>query len=144
MSDDSLDPNDVPTKPLPVPAGPGAPTEPLAAPLVAESRVDSTPLMPAPSRVPAWLVPLVIALVAALALVLAVAVLPPLLAGRAEPAPSVTPTLPAATPTVTEEAPQGDEEPAEPPVVVEPEPQPTESAPEPTETPVEPEPTATP
>ncbi len=138
MSD--LDPDNVPTKPMPVSADPGAPTEPLSADLLPEAAV--APTMPAPSRTPGWVVPVIAVLGFALLLVLAVALLPALLANRADPVPSVTPTIEVPTPTVTEDAP--DDQPAteEPPVVAVPEP--TEAVPEPTETPVEPEPPATP
>ena len=138
MSD--LDPDNVPTKPMPVSADAGAPTEPLSADLLPEAAV--TPTMPSAPRTPGWAVPVIAVLGFALLLVLAVAVLPTLLADHADPVPSVTPTLEVPTPTLTEDAP--DDRPAteEPPVVVEP--QPTETAPAQTETPVEPEPTATP
>ena len=134
------DPNDVPTKPLPVPSD-AAPTEPLAPELI-----ETAPIASPAAAVPrdrSWLAPLVIGIVLVVLVILAVAVLPRLLAGEAAPAPSSTPTVEAPT----EEAPPPVEEPTEaPPVIplpepVEPEPLPTE---EPTEEPVEPSPVPTP
>lgn len=137
MSDENVNPDSIATKPLPLPVDAAAPTEPIAADLP-PAAVGTMP----PAR-PTWIAPAVIVGLFALLLVLAVMVVPPLLAQRADPVPSVTPTLPTPTPTLTEEAPQQNQ-PAteEPPVVVEPEP--TEVAPDPTEPPVDPEPTPTP
>ena len=142
MTDDTPDPNDVPTKPLPGPIDAGAPTEPLSADLLPEAYPVGPVATVAPSR-PTWIAPAIIVGLFALLLVLAVLIVPTLIADRISPLPTSTPTVTVPTPTLTEDAPQ-EQEPAteEPPVVVEPEP--TEVVPEPTETPVEPEPTPTP
>lgn len=137
------DPNDVPTKPLPVTAD-AVPTEPLAEPLAAETVAIATP--PATGTIPrdrSWVAPLVIGVGLVLLLILGVAVLPRLLAGEVAPAPTTTPTVEAPTeeaPPPVEEAPQ----PTEAPPVV-PIPEPTDILPEPTEEPpVEPSPEPTP
>lgn len=155
MSDDTLDPDNVPTKPLPEPVDATAPTQPLSAsdatePFAhvphADPGVPAAAVATVPPTRPGWLAPLAIVLGFALLLVLAVAVLPSLLGGRADPLPTSTPTVTAPTPTLTEEsplpeAPAEEQPPAEEPV---PEPEPTQPEPEPTEPPVEPEPTETP
>jgi hypothetical protein len=135
VSDENVNPDSIATKPLPLPADAAAPTEPIAADL------PPAAVTAVPAARPSWIAPAVIVGFFALLLVIAIIALPPLLAQRADPVPSVTPTLPSPTPTLTEEAPQQEQPTTEqPPVVVEPEPQPTEVAPEPTEPPVDPEP----
>ena len=136
------DPNDVPTKPLPVVAD-AVPTEPLAETPAAETVPIATP--PAAATMPrdrSWVAPLVIGVGLVLLLILGVAVLPRLLAGEVAPAPITTPTAEAPT----EEAPppvEEEPEPEAPPVV--PIPEPTDIVPQPTEEPpIEPSPTATP
>ena len=137
------DPNDVPTKPLPVVAD-AVPTEPLAETPAAETVPIATP--PAAATMPrdrSWLAPLLIGAGLVVLLILGVAVLPRLLAPDVVPAPSATPTVEAPTeeapPPVVEEP-----QPTEAPPVV-PIPEPTDILPQPTEEPpVEPSPTPTP
>lgn len=133
------DPNDVPTKPLPVSAA--APTEPLASDITATAPVATTPAVTMPARRPSWIGPAILVAVFAVLLVLAVAIVPWMLADRADPVPSVTPTLEAPAPAPTEEAPAPAETEQAPVIPV---PEPTDVLPDPEPTPEEPEPTPTP
>ena len=137
MSDEN--PNTAETKPLPV--TPGAPTEALRSDLTATAPIAAAPVATMPVERPGWIVPSILVGGFALLLVLAVAILPQLLANPVEPLPSATPTVEApAEEAPTEEQPETEA----PPVVVVPEPTDILPEPEPSETPVEPEPTATP
>lgn len=137
MSDEN--PNAAETKPLPV--TPGAPTEPLSSDLTATAPIAAVPVATMPVNRPSWIAPTLLVAGFALLLVLAVAILPPLLATRLEPQPTVTPTVEAPA----EEAPAEQQPETEAPPVV-PIPEPTDILPEPEPEPTEPqpEPTATP
>ncbi len=133
------DPNDVPTKPLPV--SPGAPAAPHSADVTATAPVVTTPAATMPPSRPSWIGPALLVAAFTIMLVLAVAIVPWLLADRLEPQPGVTPTIEVPAPAPTEEAPAPAETEA-PPVV--PIPEPTDVLPDPEPTPAEPGPGTTP
>jgi hypothetical protein len=140
MSDDTSENHDGNTQPLPANMAAGASTEPLAA-----DALSTEPVAQAPSAVvagpamPRWVPSLIVGLVILAVFLLAIMILPGLLApfATSTPAPTVTSPAPTATPTEdTEEPPPPSEEPS-------PEPEPTVSVPVPTVDPPEPTPEPT-